>query len=193
MSAQEARVVAEKIGYPVAVKILSADIAHKTELNAIRLGLQSGEAVEQAANEILIDVQCAKPDAKIDGVLIQAMQKGIAELIVGITTDPVFGPVMTVGLGGVLTEIYRDVAHRLLPVDPQVAQAMLEELKAYALLDGYRGRPLADRAAILKTIQSVSQAFETIANIQELEINPLLVHEVGHGASAIDALLLLKN
>ncbi len=193
VNAQEAMIAAEQIGFPVAVKILSADIPHKTELNAIRLDLQSAEEVAQATNEILAAVQCAKPQAHIDGVLIQAMQKGIAELIVGITRDQVFGPVMTVGLGGVLTEIYRDVAHRLLPIDVRVAQTMIEELKAYALLDGYRGRPLADREAIQRTIQSVSQAFETIANIQELEINPLLVHEAGRGASAIDALLILKN
>ena len=121
------------------------------------------------------------------------MKKGLAEIIIGITTDPVFGPVMTVGLGGILTEIYRDVAHRLLPVDQATAQNMLEELKAYPLLNGYRGRPIADQPAILQTMQALSQAFETFTNIQELEINPLLVHEADHGASAIDALLLLKN
>lgn len=191
--ALEAARTAGQVGYPVAVKILSADIPHKTELDAIRLDLHSAQAVEQATNEILARVRSAKPEAQIDGVLIQVMQKGLAELIVGITTDQVFGPVMTVGLGGVLTEIYQDVSHRLLPVDHQTAQMMLQELKAYPLLDGYRGRPVADKLAILQTIQSASQAFESIANIQELEINPLLVHEAGLGASAIDALLILKN
>ena len=188
----EAALAADEIGYPVVVKILSADIPHKTELNAIRLNLQTAQAVQDATADILASVRKARPDAQIDGVLVQPMKKGIAEIILGITTDPVFGPVMTVGLGGILTEIYRDVSHRLLPIDQAAAKNMLEELKAYPLLDGYRGRPSADQTAILQTIQALSQAFGTITNIQELEINPLLVHESGHGASAIDALLLLK-
>jgi acyl-CoA synthetase (NDP forming) len=190
---EDAAMAANEIGYPVAVKILSADVPHKTELNAIRLNLQTAQAVKDATADILACVKQAEPDAKIEGVLIQPMKKGLAEIIIGITTDPVFGPVMTVGLGGILTEIYRDVAHRLLPVDQATAQNMLEELKAYPLLNGYRGRPIADQPAILQTMQALSQAFETFTNIQELEINPLLVHEAGHGASAIDALLLLKD
>jgi len=184
---------AEQIGYPIVIKILSADIPHKTELNAIRLGVESAAAVKEATTDILARVRKARPEAKIDGVLIQPMKKGVAEIIVGITTDQVFGPVMTVGLGGVLTEIYKDVAHRLLPIDQGVAQNMIEELKAYPLLDGYRGRPLADKAAIVQTMQALSQTFESISNIKELEINPLLVHELNQGASAIDALLILKN
>lgn len=189
----QAALAADEIGYPVVVKILSADIPHKTELNAIRLNLQTAQAVKDATAEILASVRQARPDAQIDGVLVQQMKKGIAEIILGITTDPVFGPVMTVGLGGILTEIYRDVSHRLLPIDQTEAENMLEELKAYPLLNGYRGRPIADQPAILQAVQALSQAFVTISNIQELEINPLLAHEIGHGASAIDALLLLKS
>ena len=120
------------------------------------------------------------------------MKKGVAELIIGITTDQVFGPVMTVGLGGVLTEIYRDVSHRILPVDKDIAHQMLQELKAYPLLDGYRGRPLADKSAVMQTMQAVSESFNAFLNIRELEINPLLEHESGHGASAIDALIVIE-
>lgn len=185
--------MANQLGYPVAVKILSADIPHKTELNAIKLGLLTEQAVAEASRDILNRVREAKPEAQIDGVLIQPMKKGVAEIIVGITTDPVFGPVMTVGLGGVLTEIYRDVSHRVLPLDEKIAQNMLEELKAYPLLDGYRGRELADKKAITQTMDALSVAFSSIDKIQELEINPLLVHAKGQGASPIDALMILKN
>lgn len=189
---EEAIKAADTIGYPVVVKILSADVPHKTELNAIKLGLDSALAVSEATLDILSRVTRAKPDAQIDGVLVQPMKKGVAELIIGITTDQVFGPVMTVGLGGVLTEIYRDVSHRILPVDEDIAHQMLQELKAYPLLDGYRGRPLADKGAVMQTMQAVSESFNAFLNIRELEINPLLVHESGHGASAIDALIVIE-
>ena len=119
------------------------------------------------------------------------MSAGIAELIVGVTHDEVFGPALTVGLGGVLTELYRDVSHRLLPVDESFAREMLNELKAFPLLDGFRGRPKADVDAACKAIAALSDASARLGSeADEIEVNPLQVKAVGEGAAAVDALLL---
>ncbi len=123
------------------LKILSPDIAHKTEIGGVRLNLGDADAVRQAFREVIAAARQQAPAARIDGVLLQAMSSGVAELIAGVTRDEVFGQALTVGLGGVLTEIYQDVSHRLLPVDDELAQEMLGELKARALLEGFRGRP----------------------------------------------------
>ena len=184
---------AQRIGYPVVLKILSADIAHKTEAGGVRLNLKSDEEVRSAYGEIIQSARAYAPQAKIDGVLVQKMSAGAAELIVGITHDPVFGAALTVGLGGVLTELYRDVSHRLLPVDEALAGEMLRELKAFALLDGFRGRPVADVAAACDAIAALSRASNALGDdAQEIEVNPLQVKQAGSGACAIDALLLTR-
>ena len=121
------------------------------------------------------------------------MSAGTADLILGITHDPVFGAALTVGLGGVLTELYRDVSHRLLPVDEALAGEMLRELKAFALLDGFRGRPVADVAAACDAIAALSRASNALGDdAQEIEVNPLQAKQAGSGACAIDALLLTR-
>ncbi|NMF89564.1 acetate--CoA ligase family protein [Aromatoleum petrolei] len=187
--ADAAAKAAARIGYPVVLKVLSADIAHKTEAGGVRLNLADESQVRQAFAEILASARSYAPQARIDGVLVQAMSKGVAELIAGVTHDPVFGPALTVGLGGVLTELYCDVSHRLLPVDEAMVGEMLGELKAYPLLDGFRGRPKADVAAACGAIAAISRASAALgAAAQEIEINPLQVGT--SGAVAIDALLL---
>jgi hypothetical protein len=123
--------------------------------------------------------------------MVQKMERGVAEIIVGATRDPVFGPVLTVGLGGVLTELYQDTSHRLLPVDEDIALQMLQELKAYALLDGYRGKPQADVAAACRSIVAVGNALLAApAHVAEIEVNPLLIKEAGQGVAVLDALIL---
>ncbi len=185
---------ARRLGYPVALKILSADIAHKTEAGGVRLGLADDAAVRAAFAEVTAAAQRYKPDARIDGVLLQPMARGVAELIVGVTADPVFGQALTVGLGGVLTELYGDVSHRLLPVDEQMAQQMLRELKAYSLLDGFRGRPKADVDAAVAAITALAEAARALAPAaREIEVNPLLVRPRGEGAFALDALILTPS
>jgi acyl-CoA synthetase (NDP forming) len=182
---------AQAIGYPVVLKILSADIAHKTEAGGVKLNLQSDEQVRKAFADIIESAGRYDPQAKLDGVLVQKMSAGIAELIVGVTHDDVFGPALTVGLGGILTELYRDVSHRLLPIDEHFAQQMLNELKAFPLLDGFRGRPKADVDSACKAIAAVSYASAKLGrDAQEIEVNPLQVKACGEGAVAVDALLL---
>jgi acyl-CoA synthetase (NDP forming) len=190
-SADEAVSAAQAIGYPVVLKILSADIAHKTEAGGVKLKLQNEAEVRSAFAEIIESAGRYDPSAKLDGVLVQKMSSGIAELIVGVTHDEVFGPALTVGLGGVLTELYRDVSHRLLPVDESFARDMLAELKAFPLLDGFRGRPKADVDAACKAIAALSDASARLGSeANEIEVNPLQVKAVGEGAAAVDALLL---
>ncbi|HJV84519.1 MAG TPA: acetate--CoA ligase family protein [Noviherbaspirillum sp.] len=184
---------AGRIGYPVVLKVLSADIAHKTEAGGVRLNLQDEAQVRAAFQAIMESARSYAPDARIHGVLVQPMSKGVAELIAGITHDPVFGATITVGLGGVLTELYRDVSHRILPVDESMVSDMLHSLKAYPLLDGYRGKAKADVGAAIAAIAALSRASQALgAAAQEIEINPLQVREAGSGAVAIDALLLAR-
>lgn len=190
-NADDAVAQARAAGYPVALKVLSADIAHKTEAGGVALNLADDDAVRRAYGEVTRAAAAAQPCARIDGVMVQKMERGVAEIIVGATRDPVFGPVLTVGLGGVLTELYQDTSHRLLPVDEDIALQMLRELKAYALLDGYRGKPRADVAAACRSIVAVGNALLAApAHVAEIEVNPLLIKEAGQGVAVLDALIL---
>lgn len=190
-TADEAAAVAEKMGFPVVLKVLSADIAHKTEAGGVRLRLQSAAQVHQAFDEVMVSARHYAPTAQIEGALLQKMESGVAELILGATRDPVFGMTLTVGLGGVLTELYKDVSHRVLPVDAGMARAMLEELKAFPLLTGYRGRPLGDVTATCQAIAAFSRAVLALQEqADEVEVNPLLVKESGQGVRMLDALVI---
>ena len=190
--ADAAVAAAAALGYPVVVKVLSADIAHKTEVGGVRLNLADEAQVRAACEAIARSVAQKAPQARVDGFLVQPMVGGgVAELIAGVTHDPVFGPALTVGLGGVLTELYRDVSHRLLPVDATMAEEMLRSLKAWPLLDGFRARPVADVAAAAAAIEALSRAALALGpQAREIEVNPLQVRASGHGAAALDALIV---
>ncbi|SDM11033.1 Acyl-CoA synthetase (NDP forming) [Oryzisolibacter propanilivorax] len=190
-SADEAVAAAEALGYPVVLKVLSPDIAHKTEAGGVRLRLHDADAVRAVYGEVLASCRRHAPQARIEGALVGRMESGVAELIVGATRDAVFGMTLTVGLGGVLTELYQDVSHRVLPVDEAMALEMLRELKAYPLLTGFRGRPAGDVAAACAAIAGFSRAVLALgAQVQEAEVNPLLVKAEGQGVCALDALVL---
>lgn len=190
-TAEQAVQAAQVLGYPVALKVLSPDIAHKTEAGGVKLRLGSAQEVRDAFDEAIASSRRYAPDARIEGALIQKMESGISELILGATRDPVFGMTLTVGLGGVLTEIYKDVSHRVLPVDEAMAREMLGELKAFALLDGFRGKPRGDVAAACKAIAGFSDAVLALREqADEIEVNPLLVKPLGEGVRALDALVI---
>ncbi len=192
-SPAQAAAAAQRLGGPLAMKILSPDIAHKTEVGGVRLNLQPA-AVEDAARDMLQTIAAAAPEAELRGLLLQPMEQGVSELIIGVTRDPVFGLTMTVGLGGVMTELFQDVAHRLLPVDEPMAHEMLQELRSVRLLQGFRGRPVADIDAAAQAICAVSRAALAAGpTLTALEINPLLVKPQGQGAMALDALLLTTS
>ncbi|WP_108513844.1 acetate--CoA ligase family protein [Bradyrhizobium algeriense] len=185
-----ARAAAE-IGFPVVLKIASPDLPHKTEVGGVKVGLASADEVRQAFAEMLRSVAVKAPQAVIDGVLVAPMAPGIAELILGTTTDPVFGPVVMVGLGGIFAEFIGDVAVQMAPVSESMAMEMLRSLKAFAVLDGARGRPRTDIAAAARAIAALSRfAVAHREAVSEIDINPLLVMPEGQGVVALDALLV---
>lgn len=178
--------IAETIGFPVALKIQSPQILHKTEVGGVRLHLNSTDAVREAAIGMAIQVKRAQPDADIDGFTVQEMVSGI-EILVGCRTDPLYGPIIAVGAGGVTVELFRDVSLRLLPVAPSIVNEMLDSLKTAALLDGYRGAPPRDRDALVTAICAIGDFFlQQRVWLKEIEINPLIVLEHGNGVRAVD-------
>ena len=184
---------AAPLPFPLAVKIESADIPHKTEAGVVRLNISTLEALKQAAREIAVAAAHYKPDAKIDGVLVQQMASGV-EVIVGAINDPHFGPVVTFGLGGIFTELLNDVTHRFAPFDVDTAREMILDIKAAPLLTGYRGKPALDVEALAQTLSRVSLLVTDHADrIAELDINPLFVRPAGQGVLAADALIVTKS
>jgi len=178
--------------YPVALKIVSPDIAHKTDVGGVQLDISTPEALVQAASEIVAAVRRAKPDARLTGLLASEMIRDGIETIVGVVNDPGFGPVVAFGLGGVLTEVLRDVAYRVAPFDEREARMMIGELRGQALFDGVRGRPRADIDALAVTLARVSElAWQLRGQLAELDVNPLLVRPEGLGVIAADALVVL--
>lgn len=189
---EEARAAAARIGFPLVAKLVSPDVAHKTEHGLIRLGLRTEDDVAVAYAEMVAKAQ-SMPGVRIEGVTLEPMLMGGVEILAGVTRDPVFGWMLTVGLGGVWTELMKDVRHRLLPVDEAGAEEMLRGLKGFTLLDGYRSAPKADVAAAARAIAALCDAVLAGGEeLREIEINPLLVLPKGQGAVAVDALVLLN-
>ncbi len=184
---------AREIGSAVALKIDSADIAHKTEAGAIRLGVEGDAAVEDAYAQVLEAARRYAPHARINGVLVQEMAPSGVELMLGVIRDPVFGPVVAVGFGGIYVEVLRDIAYRAAPVTPQQAQDMLGELRGAKLLDGMRGMAARDRRTVADLIVRLSWfAHDFRDEISELDINPLIVLGEGEGARVVDALIVRR-
>jgi acetate---CoA ligase (ADP-forming) len=190
-SAAEAAAAAEAIGFPVALKLRSPDVLHKTEAGAVALGLASRAAVEAAADTMLASARAAQPGLRIEGFLVQEMVAGV-EAIVGARSDPLYGPLLLVGAGGVLVELTKDAALRLLPVTEPDVTAMVDGLKLKTLLAGHRGRPAADRAALEAAALALGRFFlDHRARMDDIEINPLMVRE--SGAVAVDVRVLWRD
>ena len=185
---------ARTLGYPVVLKVQSPDIPHKTEARAVRLGVDSDTAVALAFDEIMRNAQAYQADARIEGVLVQEMVAGGIETILGVTNDPLFGPAVMFGLGGIFAEVLHDVSFRLAPVTYSVALEMIDEIKGSAVLKGARGAAPADIDALAGAIVRVSaMAVDLQDHLAELDINPLFVLPKGQGVKAGDALLKPKN
>jgi acyl-CoA synthetase (NDP forming) len=182
---------AREIGFPVVLKIASPDLPHKTEVGGVAVGLRSEEEVRQAHTQMLARVTTKTPRAVIDGVIVAPMAHGLSELILGSRIDPVFGPVVMVGLGGIFAEIVQDTAVQMAPVNETQAMAMLKSLKTFAVLDGARGRRRTDLKAAANAIAALSRfAVAHADSVSEIDINPLLLKAEGEGAVALDALLV---
>ena len=186
--------IAHELGGPVAMKIESADIPHKTEAGAIRLNVAGDAAVRQAFDEVMQAARRYKPQAALDGVLVQTMVPAGTEIMLGVVVDPVYGPVVVAGLGGIHVEVLGDVAYRAAPIDVQEAQAMLRELRSYKLLEGVRGAAPRDIDALCEQIVRLSWlAYDLRDEITELDINPLVLGSRGAGVCAVDALVVKRT
>lgn len=187
------RLVAE-MGAPVALKVESPDILHKTEAGALRLGVGSAPEARRAFDELVAAARQHLPRAKIEGVLVQEMVTGGTEIVLGVVRDPQFGPVVMVGLGGIFVEVLGDVAFSLAPLTRRDAEEMVGALRGVAVLNGARRRPPADRGALVEALVGLSHlAADAGDAISELDINPLVVLEAGRGAVAVDALVALEK
>jgi acyl-CoA synthetase (NDP forming) len=188
----EARSAALELGFPLVMKVVSPDIAHKTEHGLIRLNLKNADDVADAFTQMVAKAR-ALPGVRVEGATLEPMLTGGIEILAGASRDPVFGWMLTVGMGGILTEVMNDVRHSLLPVDVTTAEIMLRSLRGSRLFDGYRGAPKADIAAAARAIAALSEAVLAGGDrLREIEINPLMVLPEGQGAVAVDALVLLS-
>lgn len=193
-SVNEAVDAAKKMGFPIVAKIVSPDIIHKSDAGGVKLNLKTEDEVKAAYKEIIENAKKYKSDAKIIGVNIQPFAKtGIAELIIGMTTDPQFGPALMFGLGGIFVEIYKDVSFRVCPITEYDANEMIREIKAFPILDGFRGRPKADVDTIVNILLKVSQIAIDHPEIDQMDLNPVIIYEKGKGVAVVDARIILKE
>jgi acyl-CoA synthetase (NDP forming) len=191
--AEVAALQSAPLSFPLAVKIESPDVPHKTEAGAVRLNIADLAGLKQAAREVIAAARQYRSGARIDGVLVQEMASGL-EVIVGAVDDAFFGPTVAFGLGGVFTELMKDVTHRFAPFDEAAAREMIAEIKGAALLTGYRGGSALDVDALAATLSRLSQLISDHADrIAEIDINPLFVRPAGQGVVAADALIVTKK
>jgi len=187
--ANEAAKAAQKAGFPVVLKIVSPDLTHKSDVGGVRLGLESAADTKTAFEDIVAAVKEAQPDARIEGVAVQKMAPTGTEVIVGMSKDPQFGPVMMFGLGGIFVEVLKDVAFRIVPLEPKDASQMIREIKGFPVLEGVRGQLPADLAALEKLVLKVSEFVEAHPEIDELDLNPVFAYS--DGALAVDARIVI--
>lgn len=186
----EATSFAEKMGFPVVLKIVSPDVIHKSDVGGVAVDLKDTREVKEAYKRIQRNVKERLPKAKIVGMLVQEMAPASTEVIVGATKDPQFGPALMFGLGGIFVEVLKDVTFRIAPITEDEAREMISEVKAYPLLKGYRNTPPADIDAIVRILLSTSKLVMEHQEIKELDLNPILVYE--KGAKTVDARILLE-
>lgn len=188
-NAEEAFRIASSIGFPVAMKISSPDISHKSDVGGVILNVRN-EDVKDAFSDMILRVRKTVPGASIEGVLVQQMAPSGHEVIVGLKKDAQFGHALMFGLGGIFVEVYKDVSFRVSPIDKKEALEMISEIKGYTILKGIRGRKSADLDAVADVLVSVSEMAQK-ENIVELDINPLIVGE--KGALAVDARAMVEK
>ena len=192
-SREDAGKIADKIGYPVVIKIVSPDILHKTDAGGVIVGLEDSKSVEDAFETIMEKARTYNPDAHIEGVLVQKLAPKGKEVILGLSKDPVFGHAVMFGLGGIFVEVYKDVAFRLSPMGRNVARRMVRSIKGYPIFKGLRGEKPSDIETVEKHIVALKAMADNHPMIKELDINPLFVHEEGNGTTVADIIIQLEN
>jgi acetyl-CoA synthetase (ADP-forming) len=187
VSKEETISAAEQIGFPVVLKLMAEDVVHKSDTGAVKLNIKNKQEVEQAYDE-LMKIE-AKSEKKIS---VQKMaDEPITELIIGMTTDPQFGPALMFGIGGILVELLEDVSFRIAPITEFDAKEMIHEIKGFPILDGYRGKPKADIDAIVDTLMKISDLVTKNEEIHEMDLNPVFIYE--KGIVCVDARIILKK
>jgi len=190
-SKEEAMAISRQFGFPVALKIASPDIVHKTDAGGVRLGLRTAKQVGKAYEDILATVSQKHPQARIQGVSVQKMARPGVEVIIGVSKDAQFGPVLMFGLGGILVEVLKDVSFRIVPLARRDAAEMLREIKSYPLLEGYRGQEAVDVSHLEDMLLKVSDFAEQNPEVKELDLNPIFAYS--DGAIAVDARIILEE
>ena len=189
-SKKEAISISKAMGFPVVLKINSPDVVHKSDSGGVKLGLANATQVGKAYSEIISSIRQAYPEAQIQGVSVQPMASPGVEVIIGMSTDPQFGPVIMFGLGGIMVEVLKDVSFRIVPVTERDAREMIREIKGYPILEGYRSQKPANIQALEKLIVKVSQFIEKNPHIKELDLNPIFAYP--DKAVAVDARIILE-
>ena len=182
--------LSEEIGFPVVLKISSVDITHKSDAGGVKVNLKDRAEVENAFDEIMTSAKEKFPDADIEGVSVQSMAKPGIEIIVGMTKDAQFGPVLMFGLGGVFVEVLKDVAFRIVPLEKRDASEMIREIKGYKLLEGYRGQDPADIPFLEDMLLKLSELVDKTEGIAEIDMNPVFAYK--QGAVVVDARIILE-
>jgi acyl-CoA synthetase (NDP forming) len=190
-SKKEAVEIAAKMGFPVVMKIVSPDISHKSDVGGVKLGIQNATQAGKAYSEILASVKKHDRKAKVVGVSVQKMARQGLEIIIGMTKDAQFGPVIMFGLGGILVEVLKDVSFRIVPLEKRDAAEMITEIKGFPVLKGYRGQEPANIPFLEDMIVKVSDFVEKNPDIKELDLNPVFAYK--DGAMAVDARIILET
>ncbi len=188
-SPEEAAQKAKEIGFPVVLKIVSPDVVHKSDVGGVIVNLRSEEEVKRAYDKIIENVRSHKPNAKIEGVLVQEFAPSGVEVIIGLIRDPQFGPTVMFGLGGVFVEIFRDVSFRVAPLSDLDAEEMIKEIKSYKILAGYRGSPPVDIDSLKDALIKVGQIGLDVEEISEMDLNPVIAYP--EGIKVVDARIIL--
>jgi len=190
-SKEEAIAISKKLGFPVVLKIVSPEITHKSDVGGVKLGLKTSKQVGTAYDEILSAVQQKYPKAMIEGVSVQKMAQPGTEVIIGMTKDAQFGPVLMFGLGGILVELLKDVSFRIVPLERGDAREMIREIKGYPLLEGYRGGEPVDITILEEILLKLSRFVDANPEIKEIDLNPIFAYK--DGAVAVDARVILEE
>jgi acyl-CoA synthetase (NDP forming) len=190
-SKQEATSVAKTLGFPVVLKIVSPDVLHKSDAGGVKLNLNSDAEVSNAYDAIVASIKQKFPSAKILGVAVQKMARPGTEVIIGMSKDPQFGPVLMFGLGGIFVEIMKDVSFRIVPLTKRDATEMIHDIKGFPVLQGYRGQEPASLAHLEEMLLRVSEFAEKNTDVKELDLNPILAYK--DGAIAVDARIILEK
>ncbi len=188
---KEAISLSKSIGFPIVLKVASPDIIHKSDSGGVKLGLANVTQVGNAYSEIMSSIRQGFPKARVQGVSVQKMACPGIEVIIGVSRDAQFGPVLMFGLGGILVEVLKDVSFRIIPLTRQDAEEMIREIKGYPLLQGYRGQEPADIPYLEQLIVKVSELVEQYPQIKELDLNPVFAYK--DGAVAVDARIILET